>query len=155
MDQLVKDFVQMMKSYETMQDALEKEKRQFGNVTLYASEIHTLVYMAEHPDDSFSKIAQGMKITKGALTNIIKKIEGKQLITKYKKENNSKSVYYHMTEEGWLSYNAHTEFHETNNFKLSDELLLLVHENEDIIKQFISMATDNMDAFTKLLKEVS
>ena len=82
---LVNEFVKMINNYEELKKILESEKRIFGNVELYSSEMHTLVYIYDNPNESFSDIARGMDISKGALTKIVNKIEKKKMIVRYKR----------------------------------------------------------------------
>lgn len=154
MHDLLREFVQLNEKYNTYKKMLNEHKRRFGSVVLYPSEIHTLVYIVDHPDNTFSQVAKGLCVTKGALTKLIAKIEQKELIEKYAKEGNKKSVYFKPTDLGWESYKAHEAFHQKYEVKTTEAFDTYLEQNEKVISEFFVQATQVLDQLNEIVEEV-
>lgn len=91
------------------------EARDYGtDEKFHAVEVHILSYIAEHPGISTTEIARDWNRTKGAVSQIIKKLERKNLIYKSKEEGNKKRVCLYVTEEGKKLDMAHQEYDSRN-----------------------------------------
>lgn len=79
-------------------------------------EVHILSYIAEYPGVSVTEVARDWNRTKGAVSQIIKKLEGKGLVYREKEAGNNKKVCLYVTEEGARLDQAHRDY-DTRNYK--------------------------------------
>lgn len=112
-----------------------------------SAEVHILSYIADYPGISASEIARNWNRTKGAVSQIIKKLVSRGLISRQKKECNDKTVCLYVTEEGERLDAAHREY-DTRNYqrflKLMEE-----HFSKDAIEEAFSV----MDVWIELSKD--
>jgi DNA-binding MarR family transcriptional regulator len=82
-------------------NALEKiPVRRYSDHGLYHSERHMLDRVADNPDRNITDLARDFGVTKGAITQIAKKLEAKGMIRRYKRAANDKEVFIELTEAG-------------------------------------------------------
>lgn len=87
-----------------------KIPRDYGTGEEYTSvEVHTLKYVADHPGVTVTELARAYGKTKGAISQMLKKLEGKGLIFR---ENSGKDRRYplYLTDKGKNLDQAHREF---------------------------------------------
>lgn len=83
----------------------QKTPKDYGvGVLLYPSEIHTIAVIGLNPDINCMKLSKKMGVTRGAISQIVNRLEKKNLISKYKKEDNKKEVYLKLEELGIIAY---------------------------------------------------
>ncbi len=104
---------------------LEKKPRDYetGDL-LYPSEIHTIAAIAEHPDVHMSEIAKQQGITRGAVMQLVLKLEKKQLIERYMKDDSNKKVYLKLTSRGAAANRGHDAYHR----RMYDDLYPLINQ---------------------------
>lgn len=141
---MIRKFIALMNQYNDLINEIETKKRRFGQEELYASEIHTLVYIHDHETSSFSEVATGMTISKGALTKLVNKLEAKSLLERYKLTDDKKRVYFRITEKGKASYQAHKVFHEKHQILLSDDFKRFIDENETVLNEFFDYTSQTI-----------
>ena len=76
---------------------------------VYRSEIHALVEIGKFPGLNVTELAEKLMITKGAITQVTKKLEKKSLITRTKDFNNDKEIGHYLTEKGKQLHKQHDE----------------------------------------------
>lgn len=101
---------QFSKLYEK-QDVLLKLKAKEILYEYSCSEIHCIEMIGKIENPNVTKLANELKMTRGAISKITKKQLEKGLIEKYKLENNKKEIYFKLTTQGQLLFNAHEEWH--------------------------------------------
>jgi DNA-binding MarR family transcriptional regulator len=116
------------------------EPRVFGTEVLYASEIHMIDVIGRNPGIHVTEIANKLKITKGAVPKIIRKLLQKELIYRYQAKDNKKMVLFELTEKGHTAFQGHIEFHK----KL----------DHGIIKKFNSLQEPQLLMFHDIMNEV-
>jgi DNA-binding MarR family transcriptional regulator len=151
MNELIKLLIKMIKNYNRFEMLLENKKRSFGGIPLFASEIHTLVYIDAHKDENFTELSKGLGITKGAFTSITAKLEKKELIKKYYKEDNRKNVYFEVTRQGKKSCEDHEVFHNTFQIIPPDDVIAYLEENKEVLAKGLTYADQ---IITQLIEEV-
>lgn len=120
----------------------------YGTGEVYNSvEVHTLSYIADYPGISASEIARDWNRTKGAVSQIIKKLASRGLISRHKKEGNDKTVCLYVTEEGEKLDAAHRAY-DTRNY---ERFLVLMEDH--FSKEAIEEAFHVMDVWNDLSKE--
>lgn len=110
-------------------------------------EVHTLSYIADYPGISASEIARDWNRTKGAVSQIIKKLSSRGLIRRQKREGNDKTVCLYVTEEGEKLDAAHREY-DTRNYKRFLKLM-----EEHFSKETIEESFHVMDVWIELSKD--
>lgn len=87
--------------------ANQKIPKDYGiGILLYPSEIHTVSVIGLHTDINCVELSKLMGVTRGAITQIINRLENKKIIKKYKKENNKKEIYVRLDKLGLKAYDA-------------------------------------------------
>lgn len=80
-------------------------------VPLYRAEIHTIQAIGQHPGINLSELAQLMDITKGAASQTVNKLTGKDLVRKVRTSGDNREVTLLLTDLGWKGYQSHEKFH--------------------------------------------
>lgn len=89
--------------------------RDFGTGEKYhTTEIHIMSYIAQNPGITISHLARNWNRTKGAMSQIIKRLENKDLIYRQMEKQNHKNVYLYVTEKGRLLDLAHQRYDNEN-----------------------------------------
>lgn len=127
----------------------DKKPRAFGtSQLLHQSEIHFIDAIEIGEGLNASLLSEKLGITNGAITQIADKLIKKDLVSKYKKENNKKEVYLKLTPEGEIAFKHHRLFHKKLNDKMLAYLESLSFEQTDAIFGL-------MDVIVKYLPDLS
>jgi DNA-binding MarR family transcriptional regulator len=119
-----------------------KKPKNFGTGhLLYQSEIHTIHAIGKHEGANSSELAQILGITKGAVTQVISKLVQKNLVEKYKTNNNKKEVYLKLTPQGEIANKGHDLYHE----KIYKEMVAYLDGLEDNEIQIIMKLFDDIN----------
>lgn len=100
--------------------------------TLYRFEIHIIDMIGRNEGINIISLAEKMNVTKGAISQIIKKLVGKKFVKRLKAEDNQKEVLLYLTQSGKLIYLNHLKFHQNMNQKIID--LTVDYEKSEIEK---------------------
>ena len=107
-EQIITAVLRMLNQMNQMEDMA----RTFGtDFKIHPSEIHTIVAIGNRPGCNISELAGELGIAKPSVSEIVQKIEAKELVKKYKLPANRKEVRLKLTSKGLNAYNGHTEFH--------------------------------------------
>ena len=107
-EQIITAVLRMLNQMNQMEDMTKS----FGtDVQIHPSEIHTIAAIGNRPGCNISELAEELGIAKPSVSEIVQKIEVKELIEKYKLPANRKEVRLKLTSKGSTVYNGHTEFH--------------------------------------------
>ena len=91
---------------------LEKKPRYYGtDHLLFGSEIHTIEAIGHNPGISVTELADLQGVTKGAVSQLIQKLEKKDLIIRMKNMNSDKQVFLKLSDVGNIAFKAHDDFH--------------------------------------------
>jgi DNA-binding MarR family transcriptional regulator len=92
--------------------ALEKTPRHFGTgKLLYMGEINTIDAVGKFPDINVTDLARELEVTKGAVSQMVKKLEKKGCLLVTKKPGNDKEVALNLTEVGRVAFEYHQRHH--------------------------------------------
>ena len=72
-----------------------------------------------------------MGVTKGAISQMVKKLEEKQYLHRKKSEDNKKTVFIELTESGKIVFNWHSNLHDRIYAEFQEELFEF--QDEDLI----------------------
>lgn len=75
------------------------------------SETHCIDYIGRLELPNVTKVAEHMRMTRGAISKMTKKLLAKGLIEKYTLETNKKEIYFRLTEQGKLLFEEHAKRH--------------------------------------------
>ena len=75
------------------------------------SEAHFVDYIAKHENTNATEIAQALRLTKGAISKIYKKLIAKNLICRYQDPKNAKEIFFRLTEDGTALFEQHSIIH--------------------------------------------
>lgn len=101
-------------------------------------EVHCIDRIGTIDYANVTKIAKEMRLTRGSISKICKRMLGKGLIESYQRSDNRKEVYYRLTENGRRVYNEHKKIHSQAR---QEELFLLntfSEAEQAIIFRFLS-----------------
>ena len=101
----------MMKHYSTIDSIwlleqlnaylADNKRRDYGNGAVYTTvEVHTVTYIGMHPGITGKEIARAMGKTKGAVSQILKKLSAEGLIRRQANASNAKKQHLYLTEKG-------------------------------------------------------
>jgi len=131
-------------------NALEKIPVDYGyGEDVYHSERHLIGQIANHPEKNISELAEFMGVTKGAISQTVKKLEKKKLILRYKGKDNEKEVFLKLTPTGENVFIKHKEVNQESIMPFYKELAK--HSDEKI--QFLREMFKWIDAFLDESKE--
>ncbi len=103
---------------------------------LYHSERHMLDKIGDYPGMNMTDFALELGVTKGAVSQVVKKLETKGVIRRYKGKDNGKEVFLELTEAGRTVYLAHKE---TNEETIKPLVTELSKYPDDKVRFLISM----------------
>jgi DNA-binding MarR family transcriptional regulator len=128
---------------------LDKKTRYYGtDVPIFHSEIHVIKALAEHPCIHVGGLADILGVTKGATSEILKKLVRKDLVKKEVDELNLSRYSLSLTEKEKKAHKNHMYYHDILNSMVEDELENATEEElEFLLKFFSSMITriENFD----------
>lgn len=103
-EEIVGLFIRLSNKY----NALERIPVDYGaGKDIYHSERHLLDQIGEHPEKNVTELARFVGVTKGAISQTVKKLENKNLVQRYKGEENDKEVLLKLTETGNEVFETH------------------------------------------------
>jgi DNA-binding MarR family transcriptional regulator len=103
---LIETFQKILQVY----SVIERKPKDFGTGDLlYVSELHTIAKIGQHPEINITQLADATGVTKGAVSQIVKRLLKKNFIEKCKSRNR-KEVNLQLSEKGNLIYREHETF---------------------------------------------
>ncbi len=125
---------------------LEKIPRQFGtDVTLTNTEIHLVELIGETENLSVTDIAKLQEVTKGAVSQSLKRLESKGLTGKTEDPENISRSIITLTNKGKTAYYAHKHWHETRDGGMKEYFNSLDREKIEFLSEFL----DKIEHFMK------
>lgn len=126
----------IMYHFSQMQTESNKQQTDYGTGDLYTPvEVHTVTHIEEYPGITVTEIAKRTARTKGAVSQIIAKLEDKGLVRREQNQNNARQFFLYVTEKGLELSKKHKEFDEQKLGPVLDDLIAL-HGYEAVDKFF-------------------
>jgi len=97
-------FIRLVNSYNSMEKIPAKHGAEHG---LYHSERHLLDKIGDNPDMNISELAHLVGVTKGAISQVVRKLEIKGVVRRHKKGSNDKEVFVELTKAGKVIHEKH------------------------------------------------
>jgi len=141
-DLLQELFLKIINKY----NQLENVPLKFGtDVLLHASEIHFIEVVGHNPGHNVTGLADLYGITKGAVSQLVKKLEAMGLVEKSKSPDNAKEVLISLTKKGKIAHRNHEELHQQINRSLFKEVATLSEEEIQLIMRSFKSLDNFMD----------
>ena len=106
------NFLERIYRLMNLNQAAQKQPRQYGsNVTLYAAEVHMLEIIGDRPGLMSTELAARLAISKGAVSQTLKKLAEKSLVRKSSAADGRAAALF-LSEEGEKVWQAHQALHE-------------------------------------------
>lgn len=117
---------------------LDKSPKQFGTDDLLAhGEIHLIEIIGDNEESSVTDIAKRMEVTKGAISQALKKLESKGYTSKSPDPSNLSRAIVHLTAKGQTAYWSHKDWHEKMDGGFAQYLESLNDDEISTITQFL------------------
>jgi DNA-binding MarR family transcriptional regulator len=114
---------------------LEKKTRDFGTgERLYPSEIHNIEMIGRHTGITGQELSRKSGVTKGAVSQIVKRLEKKGYISRRKQAHNKKEILLFLTEKGNIAFKAHNRLHIKLQKSIMQEMKHLNREHARVFK---------------------
>jgi DNA-binding MarR family transcriptional regulator len=144
MDSEVNELVRLFQSILHAYSIIEKQPRDFGTGhTLHLSELQTVSTIGENPGINMTQLADMMGVTRGAISQTVRKLVPKKLVTRTNVRNN-KEVNLGLTEVGqFVRQEYQSRMKEV--FTFADELYASATQDErDLVKRLFLLIQTNM-----------
>ncbi|MFF2483907.1 MarR family winged helix-turn-helix transcriptional regulator [Paenibacillus sp. NPDC058071] len=122
---------------------LERQPHTFGSVgKLTPSEIHTIDAIGYDGAVLMSELAARLGVTKGAITQLIDRLEAKSLVMRSPHPQDSRSSLLSLTENGKEAYKAHeavhSAFYDQLRSQLSEQEIKIFEKSINILNHMLS-----------------
>ena len=89
---------------------IDKKPKDFGTGDrLYVSEIHAIHTIGSNPEINLTQLAEMSGVTKGAISQMVKRLVSKRYIARYRAKNN-KEVNLRLSDKGYLIFQQYEQF---------------------------------------------
>jgi len=79
------------------------------------AEVHTIAFIGGHQDANVTAIANGLYVTRGAVSKMTRRLITRDLISRYQNPDNQKEVYFRLTSKGEVVRATHARLHQQFN----------------------------------------
>ena len=132
---------EFMEDYLCMTEAVShsgRNSQRFNTDTdIFRSEIHIIQLIGDYKKLHVSEIGRRLGVTKGAVSQIIKKLEKKGLVRKEIDPENHTRTLAELTEKGKTAWRGHEEFHLRHHREMLDFLEALDDQDLELIRSFM------------------
>jgi DNA-binding MarR family transcriptional regulator len=91
---------------------MEEEKYRFMSENTFL-EVHCIDMIEKNPDSNVTKLANVLRVTRGAISKTTRKLLEDGAIEKYQKPENKKEIYFKLTDIGKGIYLEHEKMHQS------------------------------------------
>ena len=148
--EIIERFIRVVNKY----NSLEKIPVQYGKKhNLYHSERHMLDKIGDNPDMNVTELALTVGVTKGAISQVVKKLEDKGVVRRYKRTTNDKEVFIELTKAGRDIYQKHKEVNEETMRPLREELKKYPDEKVEFLVTMFKWFDEFLDMSREKMKE--
>jgi len=131
--------------YCQLQETYQKQTHNYGTGEFYTPlEVHTVSLIEDHPGISVTEIAQRTLRTKGAVSQIITRLEEKGLLRRERNSRNGRQFFLYVTDEGLRLSKLHKEYDNSHFSIILDDMIALY--GLDFVEkyfQFMEESTNN------------
>lgn len=121
-----------------LSEELEKLPRKFGTDTpLSSTEVHLIELIGDNEGRSVTDLARLQGVTKGAVSQSLKRLEKKGFILKEEDPSNISRSLIQLSNKGKTVYYSHKDWHETMDGGFKDYFQSLEQEKIDFLDEFL------------------
>lgn len=117
------------------------------------SETHCIDFIGRLELPNVTKIADSMRMTRGAISKMTKKLLAKGLIEKYTLETNKKEIYFRLTEQGKVLFDEHDKRHKRWEKRDMEFLSRYPKEKVETVYEFMQEFNDYLESQIKEIDE--
>lgn len=127
------------------QDILGKinDKELFKELDI--SEVHCIDFIGSEEDINGIKVANAMGMTRGGASKLLNKLLLKGYLTKYKKDNNKKEIYFELTKLGKEIYDKHKIAHKKWEERELEFLDSIDKKDKEVVYVFLNRLNDYLE----------
>ncbi len=124
--------------------AIDKKPKDFGTGDLlYVSEIHAVYLIGSNPEINMTRLAELAGVTRGAVSQMIKRLVSKRYVAKFKGVNN-KEVSLRLTDKGYIIYQNYLNFAK-ERFVFAEEIYRTASRDDiDLVKRLFTVIYENI-----------
>lgn len=123
-----------------------KTAKRYGTEDLlYSAEVHMIEMIGSYEAITTTKLAEKLGITKGAVSQITRKLLEKDLIIKIPSAQRSNEVLISLTDKGRIVYSYHQSMHEKMLGKIDSVLSGLSDDGKMALEQIIRIIDDSLN----------
>jgi DNA-binding MarR family transcriptional regulator len=127
---------------------IDKKTRYYGtNVPLFPSEIHMINKIKQNEGIHVTGLANILKVTKGAVSQVIMKLEKKGLVQKEKDIYNQSKLVLKLTAKGETAYSNHEKFHKKIDVMVNEIVKDASKEEVKFFKNVLTTLEERLEIF--------
>jgi DNA-binding MarR family transcriptional regulator len=110
MDKELQSIIDIFNRMLHIYSVLDKKPKMYGTGDLlYVSEIHAIHFIRNNPEINITQLAEFLGVTKGAISQTVKRLVSKRYIAKYYGRN-KKEVNLRLSDKGFIIYQGYQTF---------------------------------------------
>ena len=115
--------------------AIERDPVDIGlGISLYTSEVHVIDLIGRFPGETMTSYASRLGVTRGAISQTVKKLEAKGFLQRFRDENNKKNIRLLLTSRGEDAFSWHTAYHELVRKRLSTGITDMTQDERRLLE---------------------
>ncbi len=121
-------------------EVIAREKRPIelpGGEKIFRFEIHIIDLIGKNEGVTVNELAKLLNVTKGAVSQVITKLDKRNIVKKIKTLNNRKNVNLYLTEKGNTIFEGHKRFHENIDNKIAKSFEKYSKSEIELIKRIL------------------
>jgi DNA-binding MarR family transcriptional regulator len=127
---------------------IDQETRNYGTDTpLFDAEIHLIKAIKENEGISVTGLAGQMNVTKGAISQILARLDQKKMIRKENDVNNQSRLVLYLSAKGEIAYAEHEKLHRVFDNLVENILRLQPKRHRIILTEFLTELEAGIDEF--------
>jgi DNA-binding MarR family transcriptional regulator len=129
---------------------IDKKPRDFGGGDrLYVSEIHAIHAIGSNPEINLTQLSELLGVTRGAVSQMVKRLVNKRYIARYKVKNN-KEVNLRLSDKGYMIFQQYEQF-EKERYVFAVRLYERASKEEiDLIRNLFGIIYENMKQMAEI-----
>jgi DNA-binding MarR family transcriptional regulator len=146
LEAIIDNFTRILHIY----SVIDKKPKDFGTGDrLYVSEIHAIYIVGRYPEINMTQLAELSGVTKGAISQTVKRLTSKRYIAKYKIRNN-KEVNLRLSDKGYVIYQHYLNFAK-ERFVFAEEIYRNASKDDiDLVKRLFAVIYENMKQMAEI-----
>lgn len=127
---------------------LQTKPQDYGiGEALPASQIHLIEAIGKNPQANITQLAKKLVITKGAVSQTVKKLEHKGLVKKQRPSGNDKEIMLKLTKKGRVAFDGHEEYHARFDQGLAAEFNAFSQQEFDMLQGLLKDLNQRADQY--------